>query len=105
MSWYQNLKISVKLLSAFIIVAMIAGVIGYEGVTKLHEIDDADTKLYEKITVPLSDLGDISTAFQRQRVNARDIITATTQEEKQKFATRIKAVSYTHLTLPTNREV
>ena len=56
MGWYQNLKISVKLLSAFIIVALIAGVIGYIGVVKLHQIDDADTKLYEKITVPMGQL-------------------------------------------------
>jgi methyl-accepting chemotaxis protein len=90
MSWYQNLKISVKLLSAFIIVALIAGTIGYIGVVKLHQIDDADTKLYEKITIPLSDLGDISTAFQRQRVNSRDILDAPTLEEKQKFANNIK---------------
>ncbi|HIJ94801.1 MAG TPA: HAMP domain-containing protein [Desulfuromonadales bacterium] len=90
MSWYQNLKISVKLLSAFIVVALIAAAIGYIGVTKLHQIDDADTKLYEKVTIPLSDLGDISASFQRQRVNSRDILDAPTLEEKQKFANRIK---------------
>lgn len=90
MNWYYNLKISVKLLSAFIIVALIAGAIGWLGVVKLNQIDEADTRLYEKITIPLSDLGDISTAFQRQRVNSRDILDATTMDEKQRFATRIK---------------
>jgi methyl-accepting chemotaxis protein len=90
MKWYSNLKISVKLLSAFIIVAIIAGVIGAIGYVELRKIDDASTKLYEKITIPISDLGDISTAFQRQRVNSRDLIDATTMEEKQKFANRIK---------------
>jgi methyl-accepting chemotaxis protein len=90
MNWYYNLKISVKLLSAFIIVAIIAGLIGTIGVIELRKIDEADTKLYEKITIPLSDLGDISTAFQRQRVNSRDILDATTLDEKQKFANRIK---------------
>lgn len=90
MSWYYNLKVSVKLLSAFIIVALIAGAIGWVGVSKLHQIDDADTKLYEKITIPLNDLAEISASFQRQRVNSRDIISASTVEEKQKFANRIK---------------
>ena len=90
MQWYSNLKISVKLLSSFIIVALIAGIIGYVGVTKIHQIDEADTKMYEKITIPLSDLGDISTAFQRQRVNSRDILDATTNDEKQKYINRIK---------------
>jgi methyl-accepting chemotaxis protein len=90
MSWYYNLKISVKLLSAFIVVAIIAGIIGWIGVVKLHQIDDADTMLYEKVTVPLGDMAEISIAFQRQRVNSRDLITATSMEEKQKFAGRIK---------------
>ncbi len=90
MSWYYNLKISVKLLSAFIVVAVIAGVIGTIGIVEIKKIDDASTKLYEKITIPISDLGDISTAFQMQRVNSRDILDAATMEEKQKLANRIK---------------
>lgn len=90
MSWFYNLKISVKLLSAFIVVAAIAGIIGVIGVIELKKIDEADTKLYEKITIPLNDLADISTAFQRQRVNSRDILDAPTLEEKQKYANRIK---------------
>ncbi len=90
MGWYQNLKISVKLLSAFIIVALIAGVIGYIGVVKLHQIDDADTKLYEKITVPLGQLQDVSTYFQRIRVNTRDIILAENKDDIAKAIATIK---------------
>ena len=90
MQWYYNLKISVKLLSAFIVVAVIAGIIGGIGIIELKKLDDNGDKMYNKITMPISDLGDISTAFQRQRVNSRDLIDATTAEEKQKFANRIK---------------
>ena len=90
MSWYYNLKISVKLLSAFIIVALIAMVIGVIGIVELKKLDDNGDKMYNKITMPISDLGDISTAFQRMRVNSRDLIDATTLEDKQKFANRIK---------------
>jgi methyl-accepting chemotaxis protein len=90
MSWYQNLKISVKLLSAFIIVALVAGVIGYEGVTKIKEIDDADTKLYEKITVPIGQLQDISTFFQRIRVNTRDLMLADNKTDETKYLANIK---------------
>ena len=90
MSWYYNLKISVKLLSAFIVVAIIAGIIGAVGVAKINTINEADAKLYEKITIPMSDMAEISIAFQRQRVNSRDILDASTLEEKQKFADRIK---------------
>jgi len=90
MNWYYNLKISVKLLSAFIVVAVVAGIIGWIGVVKLNQIEAADTKLYEKVTVPLGDMAEISIGFQRQRVNSRDLLDAATMEEKQRFSTRIK---------------
>jgi methyl-accepting chemotaxis protein len=90
MNWYYNLKISVKLLSAFTIVALIAIVIGVIGIVELKTLDDNGEKMYTKITVPISDLGDISTAFQRMRVNSRDLVDATNMEEKQKLANRIK---------------
>ena len=90
MQWYYNLKVSVKLLSAFIIVALIALLIGVIGIAKLKKLDDNGDKMYNKITVPISDLGEISVAFQRQRVNSRDLVDATSMEDKQKFAGRIK---------------
>ena len=90
MQWYNDLKIGTKLLSGFITVALIAGVIGLIGVQKIHQIDDADTKLYEKITVPLSELISISTDFQRIRVNVLYVIKATSREEREKLAQAIK---------------
>ena len=90
MNWYYNMKISVKLLSAFIIVAAIAGTIGTIGVAELKKIDAADTILYEKITVPISDLGDMSTAFQRIRINLRELVGADTPSEKQAAIDTIK---------------
>jgi methyl-accepting chemotaxis protein len=95
MSWYYNLKISVKLLSAFIIVALIAGLIGFVGVVELKKMDDAGTKLYEKITIPIGDLQDISTAFQRIRVNTRDLILAENKAEEAKALATIKELRLT----------
>ncbi|MDD2898923.1 MAG: MCP four helix bundle domain-containing protein [Desulfuromonadaceae bacterium] len=90
MSWYYNLKISVKLLSAFIIVALIAGIIGTIGVREIKVIETADGKLYDNVTVPLGQLQDISVSFQRMRVNVRDVVYATNSEDRKKFAGRIK---------------
>ena len=90
MNWYYNLKISVKLLSAFIIVAAIAGTIGTIGVVELKKIDAADTILYEKITVPISDLGDMTTSFQRIRINMRDLVETDNSLEKATILETIK---------------
>ncbi|MBI5558592.1 MAG: MCP four helix bundle domain-containing protein [Deltaproteobacteria bacterium] len=90
MSWFYNMTLKGKLLAGFITVAVVAAIIGGVGVYNIRKIDAAGTKLYEKATVPLGEMAEISIAFQRVRVNARDIIAASTQEEREKFAGRIK---------------
>lgn len=90
MQWFNNLKISSKLISGFAAVALIAVMIGVIGIQKIGTIEQADTRMYEKIAVPLGEMAEISIAFQRIRVNARDIITATSQEDRNKFQERIK---------------
>ncbi|MFH1196457.1 MAG: methyl-accepting chemotaxis protein [bacterium] len=82
MKWFYNLKISAKLLIGFCLVAVIAGIIGYEGISSLKSVENSDTMLYEKNTVPLSVVGKISTAFQRQRTNILEVIFATDEALK-----------------------
>jgi methyl-accepting chemotaxis protein len=81
MVWFYNLKIATKLLICFILVAIIAGVVGIIGVIKINSISTEDMALYQRMTVPISILSDISTAFQRQRVNIRDMILASTNTD------------------------
>jgi methyl-accepting chemotaxis protein len=83
MNAFYNLKIGTKLISSFLLVAVIAAVIGAVGIIKIRQIDDADAKLYEKITVPLGDLAFISTSFQRARINLRDFVGSNDPKEKQ----------------------
>jgi methyl-accepting chemotaxis protein len=78
-----------KLLAGFITVAIIAGVIGGVGIFYVKKIDEADTRLYAMMTVPLGELGHISTDFQRVRVNSRDLINAPA-DKRQHFVNRIK---------------
>ncbi|MFH0733496.1 MAG: MCP four helix bundle domain-containing protein [bacterium] len=77
MNWFYNMNISKKLLLSFFLVAVIAGVIGYEGITNIRAIEAADSMLYEKAAVPLGQLQKIGVAFQRSRVNMRDAFMAT----------------------------
>ncbi|MFA6900093.1 MAG: methyl-accepting chemotaxis protein [Desulfurivibrionaceae bacterium] len=66
---FTHMKIGVKLISSFLVVAAIAAIIGIFGNFKLHEIDDADTFLYEKRTVPLGLLVGIAQGFERSAAN------------------------------------
>ncbi len=89
MQWLDDMKIGTKLISSFILVALIAGVIGWIGVVNLHKMDEADTFLYEKITVPLGHLTQVVENYHRMRSNIRDVILVKTPEERQKYIDRI----------------
>lgn len=90
MKWYQNMKIGKKLISGFVLIALINGLLGVYTIYNLQVIDNSDTELYKNLTVPISEIGMISTEFQRIRVNIRDMITAQTPEEIQSYADKIK---------------
>ncbi|HOT14779.1 MAG TPA: MCP four helix bundle domain-containing protein [Bacteroidales bacterium] len=89
MNWLQNMKIRTKLLSSFIIVSLLAGLIGYTGITRLHQVDDASTQLYEKMTVPLSYVVEVASYFQRVRVNVRDAVYSDSESDREKYFKRI----------------
>src|SRR5690242_15693035 len=92
---FYNLKIGTKLMSSFTLLALIAGVIGWIGISSIRKANDNDTILYEKATVPISHLGEISTSFQRVRVNLAKILLVRDKAEKQKYAEMIKELSAT----------
>ena len=48
MNWFYNLKVGTKLICSFALVAVIAGFIGWEGISSLRTADESDIKLYEK---------------------------------------------------------
>ncbi|MDR3601718.1 MAG: methyl-accepting chemotaxis protein [Desulfosporosinus sp.] len=76
MNWFMDLKIAVKLLSGFVIVALVAASVGVVGIYNIQALDKSYTQVYANMTVPISELADISTEFQRSRVNVRDMILA-----------------------------
>jgi methyl-accepting chemotaxis protein len=88
----MNMKLSTKLLGSFLVLAVLTGVVGFIGIRGILTVDDADTMLYERVTVPLGQLGVITQDFQRVRVNARDMIAAQDPEKIKYFIDRIKTL-------------
>jgi len=82
----SNLKIRSKLIIGFVIVSIITAITGYIGIIKIHTIDDADTMLYQKITIPLGEVGGMKETFQKMRVAVLYGLLATSPEDtKAKF--------------------
>ena len=57
------------LVLSFILVAMFSVAIGFVAITRLSLLQQSGTAMYELNAVPLSDLIDVSTFYQKQRVN------------------------------------
>ncbi|MBF0339134.1 MAG: MCP four helix bundle domain-containing protein [Nitrospirae bacterium] len=89
MRWFYNLRISSRLVAGFVLVALIAGIIGYIGYVNIHKLDEMDTMLYEKMTVPLAIVGELSANFQRSRINMLRLIQHRDITERDKYAARL----------------
>lgn len=90
MKQFGNLKIGAKLLSGFIMVALVAGAVGGFGIVSLKNLEKSDTELYQYMTVPISQISNVSISFQKLRVHVRDLLLASTPEAKQAAGTQIE---------------
>ncbi|WP_373482445.1 methyl-accepting chemotaxis protein [Acetobacterium sp.] len=76
MNWLKNFRIKTKLLTSFILIALLVGIVGFIGIFNTWSLQKSDQELYENMTVPISQIGQMSTTFQIMRVNLRDLILA-----------------------------
>ena len=83
MKWFYNLKIAVKLILAFIIVALIAGVVGIIGLMNLNSMSEADRLLYEENTLGLNYAGNAALYYQRIRFNGVKLIAVSDANQRQ----------------------
>ena len=89
MKWFKNFNITKKLISGFVLVAAIAVIIGYLGINSLQTVKESDKQLYENMTEPIAWMSQISTYYQRIRVNTREILLADTQNDIEEYAGRM----------------
>jgi methyl-accepting chemotaxis protein len=78
------MKIAAKLILGFVAVAAIAIAIGVFGISNMYTIGEADTHLFENMTVPLGQLAKMTEAFLRVRINVRDYLGKETSQDKAK---------------------
>ena len=69
MKWFNNMRIAAKLILGFLIVAIIAGVVGGVGLVNINKIADADTQLFGRNALGLDYSGNASVLYQRIRFN------------------------------------
>jgi methyl-accepting chemotaxis protein len=89
----KNLRMRTKLIGGFLVIALIAGVIGVSGILNLRKTAKADQDLYVNDTVPLPVYGDFVVTLQKIRVALRDNLASRTPEQHQKYEAMIETLS------------
>ncbi|MCK9216650.1 MAG: methyl-accepting chemotaxis protein [Firmicutes bacterium] len=90
MKWFLNMKIATKLILGFLIVAIIAGVVGGIGLINLNKMATADELLYEENTLGIEYALEAASYFQRIRFNSMKMLTVDSLSEKEKCISNIK---------------
>lgn len=86
---FKNMKLGMKVFSGLILLTLLLVVVGIIGTVNIHKISEADSKLYEQMTVPVGEMGVIGMSFHRIRVNLRDAVASNDQSSSEKFITRV----------------
>ncbi len=82
MRWFKNRRLSVKIITGFLIIAIIVAFVGAAGLYNISLLNTNNKMMYEENAVSLQKLAELSQLFQRTRVIARDIILLDSQEDK-----------------------
>ena len=76
------LELRTKMITGFVLVALITAVVGVIALRSMSKMAQADRTLYEDATVPLPELSNIGTSFERMRIASRDFIAAQGNAER-----------------------
>jgi methyl-accepting chemotaxis protein len=90
MNWFKNLTVGTKLIGSFLIMAALIGFVGYIGISNMSDINDADTRLYERETLGLSSMKEANLQLLNGARAVRNLLLASSQEERQKQVGRMK---------------
>lgn len=71
--WFFNLKIGVKLTSAFLIIALLQVGTGIIALSQMSKINDGVEKIYSQSLIPRQELGEARNLVQQLRLASRDL--------------------------------
>ncbi|GGH31567.1 methyl-accepting chemotaxis protein [Paenibacillus segetis] len=90
MKWFTNMKTTVKLITAFVIVSAILCGVGFYGISNLNKMDESIVDMYNNRLTPIAYLGEVNELFLQNRINTRDINSrAKTDAERTEYKNKI----------------
>jgi methyl-accepting chemotaxis protein len=93
MRGFANWKVGTKLITGFVLVAVIAGVVGLIGILNLNAIDRDYQDLFVNYGKSSSDIGRASTLYQQSRIHVRDVIMDKDSADRSQYVDKIKEIN------------
>lgn len=93
MKWFMNWKTSTKLISAFVLVAIVVGIVGLYSFRNLGLMNNNSKQLYNNNLMSIQTLSEAHIDFLNVRVLSRDIATATAKADKDQMAVELEALN------------
>lgn len=87
---FKNLKMGTKILAALTLLVIICIVVGIVGIVNIRKIDNADTVLYEQVTVPVAAVSDLRELNEAIQVDLRGMLFTQNPAEIFKLQNRVK---------------
>lgn len=91
MKWFYNMKLSKKLISSFVIISMLAGIIGAIGIVNLNNIDKNYTEMYKNYGLPLEEIGMVGNYFHKNRALLRSMMLTDDRALQEEYKREIAA--------------
>ncbi|OWQ93123.1 methyl-accepting chemotaxis protein [Roseateles aquatilis] len=92
MIWFQHLKVGTKLIVGFLLVALIGGVIGLQGMSKAALINDMATVMYEREMIGMRHSAAANIKLVEIGRGIRSAIVATTEEDRARQLSLVDAL-------------
>ncbi|WP_019637907.1 methyl-accepting chemotaxis protein [Paenibacillus fonticola] len=82
MKWFYNLKTAVKLISSFVVIAIIVTFVGFFGLNNMDRLNKSVNEMYDLRLLPITNVMDMQITYQRLRNYVLNLYLAPTQQEK-----------------------
>ncbi|WP_200174067.1 methyl-accepting chemotaxis protein [Ectothiorhodospira shaposhnikovii] len=90
MAWFNNLRVGIRLILAFVIMALITAIVGWVGVSNMGRIDALKDRMFEHELLGISYIKEANVHLLNGSLAIRNMVLAGNQEQRQHYIQRIR---------------
>ncbi|HEX5756538.1 MAG TPA: methyl-accepting chemotaxis protein [Arenimonas sp.] len=90
MNWLANIKVGVRLIAAFLVVSVITGFVGYEGIVSMRQLNNEADRMYNNELLGLAHVKESNINLLEIGRASRNLILATREEDRARYRDSIR---------------